>query len=496
MQELGKRIAALAPAKRAILEERLAARGDTKPSVLITRRMGRGPVPLSFSQERLWFLTSLEPESSAYNIGRAYRLKGILDAPSLERALREMQRRHEVLRTIIAYQGNELVQMVVPEYTPSLVTVELSDSATAEEDAVRLARKEILRPFDLSAGPVMRTALFRLAADDHVLTLTFHHVAFDGWSSGVFNNELSLIYRTFREGRPLLLPELPIQYSDYALWQRKQLASDQIGGYLNYWRQKLANAPLLELPTDRPRPVAQSYLGDRVPFKLTSDLSAKLSVFNRGERATPFMTFLAAYQVLLSRYSRQGDILVGTPIANRRHTELENMIGFFVNALVMRADLSVKPTFRELLARTRQTVFDAYQYQDLPFEKLVQELNPQRDLSRHPIFQVSFTLQNAPFQPLALSGLEVSEQGVYFNSTRFDLELSLWADQDLWSGFFCYSTDLFDAATIRRLAGQYQVLLDALVTEPDRPVFDLPLLSEAERRQVLFEWNNSGAEYR
>ena len=258
---------------------------------------------------------------------------------------------------------------------------------------------------------------------------------------------------------------------------------------------KLANAPLLELPTDRPRPVAQSYLGDRVPFKLTSDLSAKLSVFNRGERATPFMTFLAAYQVLLSRYSRQGDILVGTPIANRRHTELENMIGFFVNALVMRADLSVKPTFRELLARTRQTVFDAYQYQDLPFEKLVQELNPQRDLSRHPIFQVSFTLQNAPFQPLALSGLEVSEQGVYFNSdTLRSGAKSLGRSGSVERLLLVTARIFLTPRRSRRLAGQYQVLAGCASHRARSTCLQIfRCLRKQSEDRCCSQWNNSGA---
>ncbi len=492
MQELGKRIAALAPAKRALLEQRLVAKREPRLAGNLTRRSGNGPAPLSFSQERLWFLALLEPESIAYNMGRAYRLKGILNVPSLEQALGEIQRRHEVLRTIIAYQGNEVVQVVVPERRFNLAAVELP-----LEKASRMAGEEICHPFDLGNGPSMRVALFRLAADDHVLTLTFHHIAFDGWSGAVFNRELSLLYEAFCGGRrrSLVLPDLPVQYSDYAVWQRKQLADDRIEAHLSYWRQRLANAPLLELPTDHPRPALQSYSGDRLPFSLSSDLSAKLRSFNRGASATAFMTLLTAYQVLLSRYSGQLDILVGSPIANRQFAELENMVGFFVNTLVLRADLSARPSFRELVARNRQTVFDAYQYQDLPFERLVQELNPPRDTSRHPIFQVSFALQNFPFHRFELSGLEVSEQPVRFTSTRFDLELNLWPDEDLWRGFFSYSTALFDAGTIERLASHYQVLLEALLTEPDRPVADVALLAKAEREQLLSEWNDSAAEY-
>ena len=493
MQELSKRIAALTPAKRAILEQRLAANREARPVATLTKRLGPGPAPLSFSQERLWFLSLLEPTSSAYNLGRAYRLKGILNITCLEQALHEIQVRHEILRTIIAHQGNEVLQVVLPQRSLTLAPVDLSDRDI--EEARRMACEEISRPFDLKIGPLMRVGLFRLAADEHVLTLTFHHIVFDGWSGAVFNRELSLLYEAFCESRSLSFPVLPIQYSDYAVWQRQQLADDLIEAHLNYWRQLLANPPLLELPTDHPRPPAQSYAGDRVFFSLSPELSAKLKSFNRDANATPFMSLLTAYQVLLARYSGQLDILVGSPISNRPLAELEKMIGFFVNTLTLRADLSERPSFLELVARTRQTVFDVCQYQDLPFEKLVQELNPQRDTSRHPIFQVSFALQNFPFHQLELFGLEVSELMIPSTSTRFDLELSLCPHDDLWHGLFSFSTALFDASTIERLATHYQVLLDALLAEPDQPVSDARLLAKGECEQLLSQWNNTAAEY-
>ena len=492
-QELGRRIAALAPAKRAIFEQRLAAKRQTRPVATLTKRLDSGPAPLSFAQERLWFLALLEPGSSAYNMGRVYRLKGVLNIASLEQALHHIQLRHEILRTIIRHEGNEAVQIVVPECRGKLAVVDCPNRDM--EAARRLACEEISRPFDLTTGPLMRVAIFRLAADDHLLTLTFHHIAFDGWSGAVFNRELSLLYDAFCEGRSLSLPVLPIQYSDYAVWQRQQLAQDRIEAHLSYWRQQLSHAPLLELPSDHPRPPIQSFTGDRVLFSLSSDLSAKLRAFNRDANATAFMTLLTAYQVLLSRYSGQQDILVGSPVANRPIAELEQMVGLFVNTLTLRADLSAAPSFRELVARTRQTVFDAYQYQDLPFEKLVQELNPQRDTSRHPIFQVSFALQNFPFHQLELFGLEVSELIVPSTSTRFDLELSLCPHNDFWRGLFSFSTALFDASTIERLALHYQVLVEALLNEPDRPVSDLSLLSKAEREELLLDWNNSAWEY-
>jgi amino acid adenylation domain-containing protein len=495
MDDLSKRIAALSPAKRAVLEERLAREHLSKRRTVIPPRPAAGPVPLSFAQERLWFFASLEPESSAYNLARTFRLRGIPNVSALERALGEIVARHEALRTVIADDGDEAVQVVVRGKISVLRVIDLSKGAGGEQGAVRLAQEEISRPFDLRTGPLLRACLLRLAPQDYIFTLTFHHIAFDGWSSAIFHRELSALYSAFCDGKTPDLQALPIQYGDYSLWQRQQLVGEQMESHLRYWRHHLADAPTLELPTDRPRAARPSYRGACHPIALPVDLCAKLRDFNLRENVTPFMSLLAAFEVLLARYSGQCDIVVGTPIANRRFVELENLIGFFVNSLAIRCDLSGEPSFRELVSRVRRTALDAYQHQDLPFEKLVENLNPEREMSRHPLFQVMFAVQNAPRQALALAGLEVSWQGMPVSSTRFDLELYLCTEGDDWSGWFVYSRDLFEQATIEGMVRQYVALLEGMLALPERPVSLVPMMSDREREQILVEWNATRVDY-
>jgi hypothetical protein len=495
MDDLSRRIAALSPAKRAVLEERLAREHVSKRRTVIPPRSAAGPVPLSFAQERLWFLASLEPESSAYNLARTFRLRGVPNISALERALSEIVGRHEALRTVIADGGDVAVQVVVTGKISVLRTIELSKGAGGEQEAVRLAQEEISRPFDLRTGPLLRACLLRLAPQDHIFTLTFHHIACDGWSSAIFDRELSALYSAFCDGKTPDLQALPIQYGDYSFWQRQPLVGEQMESHLRYWRHHLADAPTLELPTDRPRAARPSYRGACHPIALPVDLCAKLRDFNLRENVTPFMSLLAAFEVLLARYSGQRDFVVGTPIANRRFAELENLIGFFVNSLAMRCDLSGEPSFRDFVSRVRRTALDAYQHQDLPFEKLVEELNPERDMSRHPLFQVMFAVQNAPRQALALTGLEVSWQGMPVSSTRFDLELYLCTEGDDWSGWFVYSRDLFEEATIEGMVRHYVALLEGMLEEPERPISQVPMMAEAERERILVQWNATGVEY-
>ena len=456
-----------------------------------------GVFPLSFSQQRLWFLDQFEPESAAYHMTQAVRLRGGLKRDALERALNAMVARHESLRTRFTVVDGRPVQVVAPALTIALPVVDASAlENTAREAAIAAAlHRASNEPFRLSQGPLLRMTLVKLGEREHLLVMTFHHIVFDGWSKGVFHRELAALYEAFLEGGSHSLQPLPIQYPDYAVWQRQWLQGRRLERQLDYWRRQLAHAPALALPTDHPRPPRQTYAGARHVFSLPPALSVQLKTFNQREGATPFMTLLGVFQVLLSRYSGQADILVGTPIANRQRVVLEGLIGFFVNTLVMRGDLSGDPGLAEVVARVRRMALDAYQHQNLPFEKLVEELNPVRDLSRHPLFQVTFAVQNAPEHPLALVGLEVSPCPLPQDTTHFDLELHCWEQGDHWQGAFFYNTGLFNPETMERMAGHYLKLLGHALAEPERPVAQWPILSATEQRQLLVAWNDTAREY-
>src|SRR5688572_27833418 len=382
-------------------------RGAPKVSPIVPVERG-GRLPLSFAQERLWSSDRLEPGRAVYNMSMVWRLGGALDEAALKRSLSEIVLRHEALRTVFAEADGSPVQVVAPFGAFALPVEDLSGLSEADREAAvrRRAREEAVRPFDLSAGPLFRAALLRLGEEEHVLLLSMHHIVSDGWSVGVLFRELSALYEAYREGGESPLSELPVQYADYAVWQREQLEGEVLDRQLAYWRERLADAPaLLELPTDRPRPAGQTYRGATVPVELSPELLERLQALGRSEGATRYRTLPAAFQVLLSRYSGSADIVVGTSIAGRTRKEVEELIGFFVNTLVLRTDLSGDPSFREVLRRAREVTLGAYAHQEMPFEKLVAELQPERSLSHSPLFQVMFELQKAQGEGDALPGL-------------------------------------------------------------------------------------------
>jgi amino acid adenylation domain-containing protein len=467
------------------------ADGQRQPPPLRRRPRSERP-PLSFAQQRLWFLDRFEPGSPFYNIPAAARLTGELDVAALERSLREIIRRHETLRTTFQEVEGQPAQVIAADFDPELAVVDLSGLPEAEREAEarRRAREEAQRPFDLVRGPLLRALLLKLAAREHVVLLVLHHIVADGWSLGVFFRELAALYQGFAGGTPVSLPELPVQYADYAAWQRDWMRDEVLGRQLAYWKERLAGAPAaLEMPTDRPRPPVQTVRGATEPLLIPIGLLAGIKALARREGCTPFMVLLAAFQALLGCYSGQDDVCVGTPIANRTRPELEGLIGFFVNTLVLRADLGGDPPFRQLLARVREAALGAYAHQDLPFEMLVEAMQPQRDLSRTPLFQVMFILQNTPLPSVDVPGLRFSPVEADSGTAKFDLLLALAETEQGLAGNLEYNSDLFEAATARRVLDHFRYLLEAAVADPARPLSELPLLTAAERRQVLGEWN-------
>jgi amino acid adenylation domain len=494
----------LSPQKRAVLASLLKEEGLPVPSAQgIPRRREGEPVRLSFSQERVWFLEQLQPGSPVHNIPSAFRLPGPLNVTALELSLNEMVRRHEVLRTTFHSSDGQPVQVIAPVLKVNLQRIDLTHmpAQARELETYRLATEEALRPFDLEQGPLLRTTLLRLAPMDHTLLLSLHHIIADGWSITIVWRELAALYEHYNSGRALVLPELPIQYADFAQWQRDYLRGEVLEKHLAFWRKQLTGAPtVLALPTDRPRPIIQRYAGAVEWWSVSDQVAQGLKTLSEQEGATLFMTLLAAFKVLLHRYTGRADLVVGTPIANRARTELEGLIGFFVNMLVLRSDFSGNPGFRAALGRVREVTLAAYAHQDLPFEKLVEEQQPERDLGHNPLFQVMFVFQNVPAMsqaaatPQPSSGSQAAAPAG--NATaKFDLTLFALETERGLAGAVEYNTDLFEASTIQRLVGHFQNLLAAIVADPDRPLSELGLLSEAERRQILFDWNATGAEY-
>ncbi|HEX8318268.1 amino acid adenylation domain-containing protein [Longimicrobium sp.] len=457
-----------------------------------------GALPLSFAQERLWFMDQLEPGSAAYNVPVAVRLGGALDVAALERALGEIVRRHEALRTVFAEVDGAPVQVVAPVGGFALPVEDLSGLGEADREAKvsRRAGEEAARPFDLAAGPLFRAALLRLGADEHVLLVGMHHIVSDGWSMGVLFRELSALYTAYRGGGESPLPELSVQYADYAVWQREQFAGEVLDRQLAYWRERLAGAPeLLELPADHPRPPAQTYRGAMVPVQLPLQLQERLQALGRSEGATLYMTLLSAYQVLLSRYSGSEDVVVGSPTAGRTRAEVEELIGFFVNTMVLRTDLSGDPSFRELLGRVREATLGAYEHQELPFERLVAELQPERSRSHAPIFQASFTMDDAQGTGSGLAELSLQGVGAELGVAKLDLALTLLTTPQGLRGGVTYSTDLFERATIERMVRHLERVLEQAAANADVRLSRLELLSAEERGLVVEEWNRTDAEY-
>jgi iturin family lipopeptide synthetase A len=483
------------------LAESVAAAMQTgqEPEAPSIRRVSREEdLPLSFAQQRLWFLDQLEPGSALYNIPVAVRLKGQLDTAALKQTLDEIVRRHEVLRTTFASKDGRAVQVVSPAVPLPLETIDLSASPAdeREEQVERLAAREHQEPFDLSSQWSLRAKLVRLGAEEHIVLLTLHHIVSDAWSIGVLVQEVAALYEAFRLGQPSPLVELPIQYADFAAWQREWLQGEALDKQLNYWREQLSGVPaVLELPTDRPRPAVQTFHGKTHSHTMSKPLSEALRELSRQHETTLFMTLLAALNILLSRYSGQDDIVVGTTIANRNRLETERLIGFFVNTLVLRTDLSGDPTFIELLQRVREVSLGAYAHQDLPFEKLVEELQPERDLSRSPLTQIVFTLQNAPIGVLELPGLSLDFIEAKSPTSKFDIVVDV---QDIEQSLFVeiqYNTDLFDESTIQRMMEHLETLLQSIAEQPSAPLAQLSLLTEAERRHLLLDWNHTAAPF-
>jgi amino acid adenylation domain-containing protein len=491
------------------LFEALFRAAAATPAQRITRQNAVDPIPLSFAQERLWFLDQLEPGNPAYNVVRAFRLTGRLDLTVLEACLDEIVHRQEALRTTFGIVDGQPLQIIAPVSRLqrcsqsqsrfwSLSVIDLRTLPEPEQQArvQHLLAKKSRQRFDLAQGPLLRITLLRLAEEEYVLLLVIHHIVSDGWSIGVFFRELAALYEAFSTGKPSPLPELPIRYVDYVLWQREWLTGEVLETQLAYWEQQLGGAPpVLELPTDRPRPPIQTYGGARRPVVFPRALCHELKTLAQQEGATLFMTLLAAFNTLLYRYTGQEDITVGSPIANRNQMEVQDLIGCFVNTLALRTDLSGNPTFRELLGRVRKVALEGYAHQDLPFERLVEELRPERNLGHSPLFQVMLVLQNTPTPTLQFSHVTLEAVEVDNGTSKFDLALILEESAGEVFGSLEYNTDLFDEATIGRMIGQYRTLLEGIVAHAGRPVSELPLLTKGERQQLLVEWNDTQTDY-
>lgn len=448
-------------------------------------------LPLSFSQQRLWFLEQLKPGDPLYYSFQALLITGPLDVKALELSLNEITRRHEVLHTVFDTVGGDPVQRVLPFTPMSLRTINLSDVPADERHATleKLAAEEKRRPFDIVQGPLIRALLVALSEHEHALLLTLHHIVSDGWSLGILCREMPALYEAFATGAPMPLPALPVQYADFAVWQREHLEGKVLEEQLSYWRTQLANVPSeLELPADRPRPEIATFSGARVNFELTKELTEQLKALGRQEGTTLFMVLLAAFDTLLYRYSGQPDIVVGTAIANRNRDETEDLIGFFVNMLVMRTDLSGNPAFLEVLKRVKQMTLEAYQHQDVPFEQIIEMLQPQRSFNRAPLYQIEFTLQNAPLEPLEVRDLRFTPLEVQALSSETDLNLMMSESENGLSGEVVYATDLFDATTIERMMNHFQNLLEEIAKAPEQRILELPLTSGSETRALLAQW--------
>ncbi|MCG6137854.1 MAG: amino acid adenylation domain-containing protein [Nostoc sp. LLA-1] len=467
--------------------------------------------PASFAQQRLWFLDQLIPGNAIYNVPTVIRFTGSLNLTALEQTLNEIVRRHETLRTTFIVLDGKPLQAIAPSLTIPISVLDLQHLPTDEQEgkAKCIVTAEIEHPFNLSSGPLLRVMLLVLSQTEHILLLNMHHIICDDWSIGLLIRELGTLYAAFAQNQASPLLELPLQYADFAHWQHEWLQKEVLQTQLAYWQKQLNGISVLHLPTDKPRPAIPSYQGAIQFLELPKQLVDALEKLSQQEGVTLFMTLLAAFQTLLYRYTHQEDITIGSPIANRNRSEIENIIGFFVNSLVLRSDLSGNPTFRELLGRIKEVTLGAYSHQDLPFEKLVKKLHPERNLSHHPLFQVVFGLQNAPMSALEMPGLVPSFMKLDLKKTRFDLELHLWKCSEdfrsLWGGnweyseglrgVMVYNTDLFEQATISRMLKHFQTLLSGIVANPEQRIAKLPLLSAVELHQILVEWNHTQADY-
>ena len=486
--------------KRALFEALLQEEGVslTPAKKTIPRRDNDANIPLSFAQQRLWFLDQLTPHTHAYNFPTAMRITGVVDIPALQCTLTEIATRHEALRTTFRVEGGRPFQVIMPPTPIPLPIVDLQSFSDDQQEAEvwQQAMQEAQLPFDLAQGSLFRALLIRLSETNHVLVVTMHHIISDGWSVGILIQEMAALYLAFATGKEPTLPELPVQYPDYCIWQHNWLQGEEFEKQQAYWHTQLQQAQTsLELPTDHPHPPTQTYRGQVHLVRFADELLAALHQLSRQEGASLFMTLLSAFAVLLYRYTQQTDILIGTPVANRNRRELEGLIGFFVNTIVLRADLTKNPSFRDLLRRIRQMTLDAYAHQDMPFEMLVEALQPQRHLSQNPLFQVMFAFQNVPMESMELPGLVWEQFTLESGSAKFDLTLSMWENQNGLGAAFEYNSDLFDLSTIKRMVAHFEMLLTSLTTSPDNRINQLPILPAAEAHQLLVSWNQSQTIY-
>lgn len=491
MDQLYKRIANLSPKQREVL---IAHFGNNLPETdapLISRVDEGRTAPLSFAQQRLWFLDQLEPGNPAYNLPVAVRLNGRLEVAALARTFNEIRRRHEVLRTAFVTRGGSAVQEISAQWEEPLPLIDLTELSLAarEQEATRLAQSVAQERFDLRQAPLMRVRLLRLSATEHLLLLVMHHIVSDGWSMGILVREVSELYGAYTRGEGGALAELPIQYGDYAVWQREYLGGEVLEKQLQYWREQLQGVGVLELPTDHVRPAVQSYRGGHEAVWVGEEVSAGLQELSRSEGVTLYMTLLAAFKVLLHLYSGAREIVVGSPVAGRNRTEVEGLIGFFINTLVLRSEVGAEESFRELLRREREVVLEAYAHQEVPFEKLVEELQPERSLSHSPLFQVWFVLQNlqTPSTPAReIPDLTLSTMKLVSEVARHDLRLDINETSQGLGGSFQYSTDLFEPATVARMARKFEALTQAIADNPDARLNELKeVLAEKEKRERM-----------
>ena len=455
-------------------------------------------LPLSYFQERLWFMEQWEPGKATYNLSLAYGLKGGVNVGAIEESINAVIERHEILRTSFVAENDQLCQFVAPILRLSLATIDLRTTPEVErnEASLHLAQEDARRPFDLAHGPLLRALLIQLDNEEGLLVFTVHQIVCDGWSMRILLSEFWQYYEAISQNRLPSLPKVSVQYADFAFWQRQLLSEEWIESQLSYWKERLCGTlPLLSLPIDSPRPALQSYRGSRIPIELSESLTAALNELSRQEGVTLFVTLMAAINTLLYRYTGQEDIIVGFPIADRNWGEASGSIGFFVNTLVARTDLLGEPTFRELLLKVRDVCVGAYAHQDLPFEKLVQELRLDRDLSRNPLFQVMFTFQNMPIAYPVVPELCSTPISIDNGTSKVDLTLSLAEREGHLIGFFEYCTDLFDHTTIERMADHFRTLLECIIADRNRSIAKLAILTEIDRHQLLVEWNDTKADY-
>lgn len=455
-------------------------------------------ITLSFGQERLWFLYQMEPANPFYNLNTAARLTGALDIDTLQRSINEIIRRHEILRTRYEIADGQPFGVVASDLKLAIEVTDLRGlpEADCESESSKISAGYFQRPFDLGQGPLIRASVLKLGERNHLLLLSIHHIVFDGWSIGILFRELATLYESYSVRKPSLLSDLHLQYSDFAHWQRERLRGETLSSHLAFWRDHLAGAStVLELPPDHLRPTVQSFRGARQQFRVSGNAAHSIKSLAQQERATLFATLLAAFDVLLYRYSNQDDITVGTPVANRNRVEIENLIGFFVNTVAIRVDLSGNPTFRQLLGRVRETVWDVQTHQEIPLEKVVEEVQPKRELNRAPLFQVMLVLQNAPLPQLKLADVTLVPMEIDNGTAKFDLTLYMRETGQELSACLAYNTDLFESTSIARMIGCFQMLLESIAANPDQDISTLALLTATERRQLLTEYNQTCEEY-